>query len=505
MDAFTHLTATNIAPTQHESTYVQQILSSKEAAIQKLQAELATCRGVLSPLRRFPLEVLGEIFSAVLTTIEKPVDVPPQVVKICLVCKSWRGAAVVTPRLWNRLAIDLEQGVVCFGRIRSWLDRTGAVPCTIVVNSRSSQWCEIDPYHDEQTCPLLTAGLAELLATSRITIGRLSVACWSEHCLEWLSKRVESLSDIEGRPWNNVRAVELTLPLRFLKVEQLLPYLPNAITSLSLGNLLDYRTAQRRFHGDNTENTPEVLANLKDLTLSVHWPMALDRTFVGLCTNLRSLALYLSPDVDGRLESFHTAITLPHLLHLRVKDVTSDCPILQHLCTPALQQLDLQFFMEYFYYGNEADHEEVSQEIALFVNRSGCKSTLLHIRLASLNITDNGFQYLLKLLPPVTHLTLDYLSGPSRFFQGAVSSGLYDFLPRLEVLEWFHMSEVSEDIRFEDVCHYFERLAYKYPGRTLKKLTLECDPGTQLSHVKNYHVKALKARGVDVKVFEAWE
>ncbi|KAJ7498230.1 hypothetical protein B0H11DRAFT_1999113, partial [Mycena galericulata] len=72
-------------------------------------------KGIVSPLRRMPPEVLGEIFS---WTLPLPVetwscsrlDESPWV--LTHICSRWRAISLATPSLWSQVIIDYDQGFV---------------------------------------------------------------------------------------------------------------------------------------------------------------------------------------------------------------------------------------------------------------------------------------------------------------------------------------------------------------------------------------------------------
>ncbi|KAJ3527575.1 hypothetical protein NMY22_g9735 [Coprinellus aureogranulatus] len=487
------LFTTNAAPTQPETDFFQDVINAKEEAIRKLQYEITKHRGILSPLRRFPLEILGEIFTLVLDTIQDLDGIPYQVVDISLVCKMWRSAALATPRLWNRLAIRLKGETSCIEKYGCWLRRAGRVPCSIALDPTLERgYCSAGG-HIEGYCSLLKTGLPEFLSTSGINIGMLSVRCHSLHCLGLLSERVKSIANPSNRPWDAVRSFEVIPAVDAPwdpEVAPLLPHFPNAITSLNLS----FSIAEEDFTDEDIGTMGAVLGKLKEFSTMLTWPLALNKTILGLCTNLQSLTLTIDSETEEELET-GSVITLPRLTRLRIEEVEANWPTLQYLHTPVLQELDLEFYEDHFYcYVSDAGFE-VAQELEGFVKRSRCDSTLSRIRLAFVKVDNNGFKYLLERLPPIKHLTLDHFIVPSDFFQHAREDKC-QLLPRLEVFEWF---DVSETIQFEHVCHFFaRRFRSKHPVQALKKFRM-----VYRSRTGNANLLAVLRRlGVDAQVVE---
>ncbi|PPR02633.1 hypothetical protein CVT24_002118 [Panaeolus cyanescens] len=59
---------------------------------------------ILSPIRRIPPDVLGEIFYQCLSTHRNPIMHSSEApLLLTRVCRSWRSIAYSTPKLWSRL------------------------------------------------------------------------------------------------------------------------------------------------------------------------------------------------------------------------------------------------------------------------------------------------------------------------------------------------------------------------------------------------------------------
>ncbi|KAL0572088.1 hypothetical protein V5O48_009882 [Marasmius crinis-equi] len=160
---FSHVFDTNYAPTSEELNEIYSLLHEPELRarhlaqeISKLQAELDEVqyfidrhRPLLSPVRRLPADILGEIFVHTLPTNSYNVagrtlkDAP---LLLTTICHSWREIALKTPRLWNRIHIYLPSshpefpGDQLFSLIQQrkqgvemWLERSGALPITFSI------------------------------------------------------------------------------------------------------------------------------------------------------------------------------------------------------------------------------------------------------------------------------------------------------------------------------------------------------------------------------------
>ncbi|KII88758.1 hypothetical protein PLICRDRAFT_92459 [Plicaturopsis crispa FD-325 SS-3] len=142
------LTATNDMPSQLEIPHLRQDLLQAEtdlcdvnAEIERLQAALANLereqqelqgrvavnRGILSPLRRLPNELLSHIFIECL-----PEQIPLVHMKVfCLgsVCHKWWSVALSTPQLWTSVAVGRRQRQYAAAEV--WLRRAGQLPLAL--------------------------------------------------------------------------------------------------------------------------------------------------------------------------------------------------------------------------------------------------------------------------------------------------------------------------------------------------------------------------------------
>ncbi|KAJ7700843.1 hypothetical protein B0H17DRAFT_905222, partial [Mycena rosella] len=80
-----------------EIARIQAILASLQTRRRNLKWYQDCCRGVLSPMRKLPPEVLQTIF--VCARGSEP-DVIPAVGQVC---RHWRNVAVGTPKLWSNI------------------------------------------------------------------------------------------------------------------------------------------------------------------------------------------------------------------------------------------------------------------------------------------------------------------------------------------------------------------------------------------------------------------
>ncbi|KAJ7780105.1 hypothetical protein DFH07DRAFT_1055785 [Mycena maculata] len=121
---------TNEPPEGPEIAYVQAVISKTDMRLTCLDDEisrfqdrpkLASYRaqniGIISPLRRMPPEVLGEIFSWTSLSVTEALDYGGFSIKkgpwlVTHVSSHWRTIALSTPSLWSLVAIDYDTDFV---------------------------------------------------------------------------------------------------------------------------------------------------------------------------------------------------------------------------------------------------------------------------------------------------------------------------------------------------------------------------------------------------------
>jgi hypothetical protein len=163
---FSAVLRSNYAASVIEAPQIEQIITKHDQGIAQIDKEIARTlvtlnrlqhrraglvasrqahRGLLSPIRRTPPELLAEIFVLCLPNDEfVGVDVSAAPLLLVQICSHWRKIALSTPRLWNSISVDIECDEIraytldCrpFGRkhpIEAWLSRSGNLPLSIKI------------------------------------------------------------------------------------------------------------------------------------------------------------------------------------------------------------------------------------------------------------------------------------------------------------------------------------------------------------------------------------
>ena len=94
---------------------------------------------LLSPVRRLPPELLGEIFELCLPRNYHKKDAHQAVMLPSHVCSHWRSVALSIPRLWSKIVLYVSDRVVELrtALVIAWLSRSGGSPLSISLNGRN--------------------------------------------------------------------------------------------------------------------------------------------------------------------------------------------------------------------------------------------------------------------------------------------------------------------------------------------------------------------------------
>ncbi|KAJ6459251.1 hypothetical protein C8R45DRAFT_843483, partial [Mycena sanguinolenta] len=125
----TQLSSTNKPPLEHELSVVRPIVKKTRARLATVDGEILRLKDrlrelrnertalsgfhsqnirIISPLRRMPAEILGEIFSWTLPSIHDVFDTDDSPWILTYVCRRWRAVAVSKSSLWSLITIDFS-------------------------------------------------------------------------------------------------------------------------------------------------------------------------------------------------------------------------------------------------------------------------------------------------------------------------------------------------------------------------------------------------------------
>ncbi|KAJ7681976.1 hypothetical protein DFH06DRAFT_284956 [Mycena polygramma] len=164
----TVLSSTNCAPSQFEAEQIIQLIHQGEETISQLDDEISrtsdtlaklqqrrethreeirSLRGLVSPIRRFPPEILAEIFvlcmrDSILLRSSTSFDPCQPPLLFGRVSSIWRTISLTTPRLWNNLRLSpktpVTRGVVSFAEL--FVQRSRPIPLRLDMDIVASEY-----------------------------------------------------------------------------------------------------------------------------------------------------------------------------------------------------------------------------------------------------------------------------------------------------------------------------------------------------------------------------
>ncbi|KAF7289049.1 F-box domain-containing protein [Mycena chlorophos] len=224
-DALLALSTNNDPPQEQDVPPIRAFLATAEqelascppgGAKKALKRRLAGYRAALSPIRRLPPEVLGEIFLFVVQDVrhgcirtiggEYRVPVPPW--RLAMVCRSWRASALSFSQLWSSIMLffppfpyaDIRTIRTYFPieGIRKQIERSGDAPLHVAV--------QLSLPDSEHHIKLFDLVLKQSSRITKLTLG------WDQNwpqrsvmdCLRRVKDQLVRLRDVELRPADDV-------------------------------------------------------------------------------------------------------------------------------------------------------------------------------------------------------------------------------------------------------------------------------------------------------------
>ncbi|KAF9461042.1 hypothetical protein BDZ94DRAFT_1120046, partial [Collybia nuda] len=77
-----------------EIVWIQLLMDDLQSQLEEKQGEIWTLKGMISPLKHFPNEIISRVFEEYAAGLAYP----PWIVGH--ICSRWRGIALATPNLW---------------------------------------------------------------------------------------------------------------------------------------------------------------------------------------------------------------------------------------------------------------------------------------------------------------------------------------------------------------------------------------------------------------------
>lgn len=129
----------------HETPNGQRNRSQMRKDCVDLHSSLEHLRSLLSPIRRLPMEILGEIFHLACTYLpmQDSISLSSAPLLVTHVCSTWRSVAISKTSLWSFIAVRIADPVPNASEgllflVALWLQRSGTSPLRLLIK------CEVE-------------------------------------------------------------------------------------------------------------------------------------------------------------------------------------------------------------------------------------------------------------------------------------------------------------------------------------------------------------------------
>ncbi|KAF6745944.1 hypothetical protein DFP72DRAFT_855785 [Ephemerocybe angulata] len=395
-----HLLNSNAVPNKLETATVQQEIDGLASKIAKaksqhdrdvLEKQRKCYRAVLSPVRRMPCELLGEIFLLAVPLILHE-DNRCAVLNLGRVCKMWREATLYARRLWSGLALE-PYGQMSYEEVVSWLNRAGNLPKSLEFDP-NCDYCDCyKGAYCNSTSPLLAKLLIEGPKIDHLTLSVLNTGCFQN----WLRRFKLAGKESTSRPWDTLRSLSLTVHQMVNSEWEDGPVAPSRSIFKSLPPVIClhlYLPEVEPYYGDSTPgiSIPKVfLKRLTEFTIECTWPGNHLIELLKGCVNVETLTIVFdgtTPFEDGDAELaalLKDPIRLPKVHTLRIQSVGPGAEILRYLKTTSLTTLELGFAS-----WTKDDDNNFPERTRLRTSLSGLTS-LKQLKLDKVTLSDNLF------------------------------------------------------------------------------------------------------------------
>jgi hypothetical protein len=464
------LIANNDPPNPTELAAARAEFDFLIARIAELESQLEHHKNVLSPWRRIPIEMLGEIFVHVVPlTLDKAGR--KELINLCLVCRMWRDAAQLTNRLWGGLRVELiGSREPSWNDISKWLERSGDYPRTLAIKVRTEHF----PCASIGSCLLASSGLPRFLAKG-IPISNLILSSTNAACFEQTILGIKSHGTQDGkvRPWDTISSLSISIKYQcdILDVTNFLSIgMPPSLTSFTLSPPTWHSLTNVNQVWAHPEHSPipqRILKQLTTLHLRCDWGGTFLFTALQNCTRVENLTIDLRDtelDFEEDLLFMQTMarkrLFLPtlHTLQLRQAIPSAVTRVLKTLKAPNLLNLDISFeWAENNEVPKDYNLEESFGDILWDCIDQGRQAALRTLRLHYVSASPEAFARTLYRLDSLTRLTLDHVDFDDyaatmelermwvqNYVLGNPEPRVWGALPNLQVLELLDLQKTFD-------------------------------------------------------------
>ncbi|RXW17808.1 hypothetical protein EST38_g8049 [Candolleomyces aberdarensis] len=443
----------------------------------ELEHQLDHHKNILSPWRRIPFEMLGEIFAHVIpSTLDKAGR--KELIDLCLVCRMWCDAAKLTNRLWAGLRVELcSFELYPWSDISKWFKKSGDYPRTLAIKVKTEHF----PCRSIENCILAASGLPEFLAQglpiSNLILSSTNAACFRQTILGIKSHQTQ---DGKLRPWDTLSSLSISISQEwmldlpnFLSID-----IPRSLTSLTL-NPPTWDSLVILNHGwaapEDSPLPPQLLQQLTAFHIRCNWGGTFIFTTLQHCTKVQTLTIDLrDTELDWDEDQvfmqtiIHKRLFLPNLRTLRLRQAIPSAvtQIFKIFKAPRLVNLDISFeWFENDEVPNSYDLEESFGDILWDCLDHGRQPVLRTLRLHYVHMSPQAFARTLYRLDSLTRLTLDHVDfddynatqelermWAQEYVPGNPRSRVWGALPNIRVLELldlhktFHLENTMNEL-----------------------------------------------------------
>ncbi|KAF5313339.1 hypothetical protein D9611_008666 [Ephemerocybe angulata] len=498
----------NNSPNSAQVASVQQAIDGLSKRIVKLQGQLKALEGqrrqhqaILSPIRRIPLEILGEIFALVLPDVLY--DAARQMLMhLNLVCKSWRNACLLAHQLWTGLCFKQLGDGDC-ARVASWFNRSGTLPRTLRYVPDCN--CASELLEDQEPCSLSNPELLRLL-TQGPSLDHFALMVTTLGCFRnWIVSINSAKEFLSGPfPWDTLKSFHLAISDEDQEwgepedpSQSIFNHLP-VVSSLSIALPADYALGIED-DGEVEFFIPVKLLNqMTTFAITYNWHGTKVFSLLEHFATLENLTIafdarcYVLDEQDPKLLGLaKSRLVLPKVREFHFRD-SGRIPILKYLSMPALSTLDIDLGQ----YPDDDNGEEFGTILPGFLKASNASVSLQALRIAGTEVLPLDILAILSNLLSLKKLTLDGVAFGDRLFNLDPLHPNHNLVPSLPALEHLQLLRLPKSYDHYVDFRYFEIAKRRVPCL----LTMSYEYQRSLPSFHRYERDRLKELGVSLNV-----
>lgn len=425
-----------------------QLLAQTQAQLQDNEDEIQVLRRICAPIRRLPLETLGEVFLRIPTSKMRPNNYQKVIKKVSLVCKSWRDAARFTAQLWGDMWVMADAPSLCYDTLAAWTHHAGSIAKSIEISSSVCGGVDWDLGKilcaGPGRCLFANPILAKLLKQGPGRWHSVTLNCPSEDCFMQLVASLEQAPLASGpSSWDFIRTFNLVVSGKehwhwMAASSPLLSFLPNTVKNLRI-QFPNWRCIHPVLRVALVWRCPlsipqPLLGVLTSLELKINALVIVTSTiFMALeqCVNLEKLSIdfsngqLVSPERYMRSPFPSGSVSLPRLQFLQLRQLAPEpasIKVLHRLKMPTLTDMSFSFDLDTHvdsenwhweaFGANVEDNPayDISSLTDFIRGDRATPSWLRHLHIRGATFYDGALSRILRELDELTHLKLEWMA-----------------------------------------------------------------------------------------------